>query len=316
MHDLPEDLRTDRRRFSIVTLVFATALLAWGAFVTSIDAGLAVPDWPTSFRSYDPFNPWPNWWKVTPILAEHGHRLLGALVGLFTVVLAFWTWRSDERKWMRRLALGALILVSFQGLLGGLRVIWVSLNLAVVHAMVAQIYYSLLATMILFVSPTWQRATEGAQDDAYRSLLSVTIKASIAVYVQIILGALLRHPGVGIHPLLSGLHLGFAFVAAGAVFYTWLTVRFKHEDLKDVLRLSNWSLLILIIQITLGLLAYFVLLDEHGIIRPSNIQVIVNSSHLVTGALLFASTVTLSVLVYRLNGKWSAKSSSTSNQPI
>ncbi len=301
MHDLTGDLWADRRRFTIVTLVFATALLAWGAFVTSIDAGLAVPDWPSSFQSYDLFNPWPNWWEVTPILAEHGHRLLGALVGLFTAVLAFWTWRADERKWMQQLALGALLLVTFQGVLGGLRVVLVSLNLAVVHAAIAQIYYSLLATMILFVSQTWQRATETVVDDSHRSLRSVTIRACLAVYIQIILGALLRHPGVGIHPLLAGLHFGFAFVASAAVFYLWLTIRLKHEELNDVVRLANWSLRILIVQIVLGLFAYFVLLDEQGIVRPSNVQVIVNSSHLVVGAVLFASTVTISVLVFRLN---------------
>jgi cytochrome c oxidase assembly protein subunit 15 len=64
-----------RFRFTLATIAAAVGLLAWGAFVTSIDAGLAVPDWPSSFDSYDPFNPWPNWWEVTPILAEHGHRL-------------------------------------------------------------------------------------------------------------------------------------------------------------------------------------------------------------------------------------------------
>ena len=89
-----------RRRFTAVTLLVSVLLLGWGAFVTSIDAGLAVPDWPTSFNSFDPFNPWPAWWTVTPILAEHGHRLLGALVGMLTAVLAVWTWKLDDRPWM------------------------------------------------------------------------------------------------------------------------------------------------------------------------------------------------------------------------
>ena len=66
-----------RHRFTILTALSTLVLMGWGAFVTSIEAGLAVPDWPSSYDSYDPFNPWPGWWRVTPLLAEHGHRLLG-----------------------------------------------------------------------------------------------------------------------------------------------------------------------------------------------------------------------------------------------
>lgn len=306
MHRISGTDCSNRRRFSIVAIVFATALLAWGAFVTSIDAGLAVPDWPSSFDSYDPFNPWPNWWKITPILAEHGHRLLGALVGLFMTVLAFWTWRSDERKWMKRVALSALVLVVFQGVLGGLRVIWVSLDLAVVHAAVAQIFYSLLATLILFVSPVWERTVDRGYRTELQGLRPVMIRAVLAVYLQIILGALLRHPGVGIDPIFAGLHLGFAFVAATAIFHMWLTIRMKHETEPDLRRFATWSLRILILQVALGLFAYFILLDERGMVRPSNLQVVINSSHLVVGAMLLASTVVSMTLVFRLTSNRSS----------
>ena len=93
--------RTARKRFTIGTFTVAIGLLAWGAFVTSINAGMAVPDWPTSFNSYDPFNPWPEWWNITPVFAEHGHRLLGALVGFLTLTLAVWTWGTEFVVWGR-----------------------------------------------------------------------------------------------------------------------------------------------------------------------------------------------------------------------
>jgi len=294
---------TDRRRFTMVAFVFAIGLLSWGAFVTSIDAGLAVPDWPSSFNSYDPFNPWPNWWEVTPILAEHGHRLLGALVGLFTLALAFWTWRSDDRLWMRRLGVGALVLVMLQGLLGGLRVVMASVPLAVVHAATAHLFFALLASMILFVSPTWLRAVERSPLHKLAPLRRVTLAVASIVYLQILFGALLRHPGVGINPILAGVHIAFAFVASGSVFYLWITTRIKYESESDLRRLTNWAFSLVIIQVCLGVLAYFVLLDERGIVRPSNLQVIVNSTHLVVGALLFASTVTIHVLVRRLTAE-------------
>ena len=119
-----------RYRFTVLTGLSTILLMAWGAFVTSINAGLAVPDWPSSFNSYDPFNPWPEWWKLTPVLAEHGHRLLGMLTGALTLILAVWTWIAEPRGWLKKLAIIALVLVSLQGVLGGLRVVWLSLDLA------------------------------------------------------------------------------------------------------------------------------------------------------------------------------------------
>lgn len=269
-----------RFRFTLFTLAAAVGLLGWGAFVTSIDAGLAVPDWPSSFDSYDPFNPWPEWWRVTPILAEHGHRLAGAVVGLLTLILFLWTWRSERRRWVRGLSLLALVLVSLQGLLGGLRVVWVSLDLAVVHACVAQLFFALLASLALFTSSWW-----GANDRP-ASLRNAGLLASGVLYLQIILGAVLRHPGTGIDPVLAGLHMTWAFVALGAVLFH---VRSLHAE--GLSRMGRSIGVLVFLQVALGFLAYFVLLDERGVLQPSNLQVVVNSSHLVIGAALFATNV-------------------------
>ena len=144
-----------RHRFTVLTGLSTILLMAWGAFVTSINAGLAVPDWPSSFNSYDPFNPWPEWWKLTPVLAEHGHRLLGMLTGTLTVILAVWTWIAEPRRWLKNLAIIAVALVSLQGVLGGLRVVWLSLDLAVVHACMAQLFLGLIVAMALFTSNAW-----------------------------------------------------------------------------------------------------------------------------------------------------------------
>jgi len=265
--------------------------------VTSIDAGMAVPDWPTSFDSYDPFNPWPGWWTITPVLAEHGHRLMGALVGLMTLILAVWTWRVEPRRWMRRLGFGALFLVTLQGLLGGLRVIWVSLDLAVVHACVAQLFFALLASMALFQTETWARSTPQSKTMAARHLLWM---APLAVYIQIVFGALLRHPGTGIDTVLVALHLGWAFVATATLAVFISKVRGITPNGGLLGNLSTGVIAILTLQVALGLFAYFVLLDETGRTQPSNVQVITNSAHMVVGALLFASTVVTAVLTARV----------------
>src|SRR5690625_7841149 len=95
--------------FSIVAVVSTLALMGWGAVVTSINAGLAVPDWPTTFKSYDPFYPWPERWRITPVLSEHGHRLLRLLVGMLMIVMAVWMCWKDPRRWLEALGVAVVI---------------------------------------------------------------------------------------------------------------------------------------------------------------------------------------------------------------
>lgn len=288
-----------RYRFTLSALAAAVALLAWGGFVTSIDAGLAVPDWPTSFSSYDPFNPWPEWWRVTPVLAEHGHRLVGALVGFLTLLLAIWTARSDPRGWMKKLGFIALALVIVQGVLGGLRVIWVSVDLAVVHACTAQLFFALLACMALFTSTSWTTLPGSVPATAVRPLALPGIHAAAAIFLQIFLGALLRHPGTGIDPILAGLHLFWAGAAAALVVRHAAWIRSTWSPHPLARRFFGALVGLVILQILLGFVAYFVLLDEQGILRPSNLQVIVNSLHLVVGAALFTTNVVAAVATHR-----------------
>ena len=288
-----------RHRFTVLTGAATLLLMGWGAFVTSIEAGLAVPDWPSSYDSYDPFNPWPGWWRVTPLLAEHGHRLLGMLTGVLTTVLAIWTWFAEPRRWLRWLGVGALLLVSFQGLLGGLRVVWLSLNLAVVHASVAQLFLGLVVAMGVFTSTGWLAAgaSNGGARDARLWRLALAVPG--AVYLQIILGALLRHPGTGIHPVLVGLHIGGAVLVVVAVAAFLYRVWNDFQDARGLYR-SAWLLAILVdVQLVLGVTAYFVTLDDAGMLEPSNLQAVVNTSHAVIGALLMAGSVLAVLATFR-----------------
>ncbi|MGB1375328.1 MAG: hypothetical protein ACPG8N_06295, partial [Rhodothermales bacterium] len=124
--------------------------------------------------------------------------------------------------------------------------------------------------------------------------------APLAVYLQIVFGAFLRHPGTGIDTTLVAIHLGWAFVATAmiAVLVSRIRTTMPMGGLLD--RMTRSLIIVLVLQVALGLFAYFVLLDESGRIQPSNVQVIANSAHMVIGALLFATTIVSSVLAARV----------------
>lgn len=283
----------NRHVFTLVTLGFTVVLLGWGAVVTSIEAGLAVPDWPTTFDSIDPINPTPGWYKIPPVLAEHGHRLMGMIVGALTLLLAFWTFFADPRPWMKRIGLFSLALVILQGVLGGLRVVWISLDLAVVHACTAQLFFATLVAMAFFTSRTWVRADDVlAPGDATTRFRRVSMLTAGLLYGQIILGALLRHRGDGADPMLAGIHMLGAGVVFALVFMTIKAARRADPDKTLVSRLSHGLAGILTLQIILGFAAYFVILKDLDTLR-STLQVVLNTSHMVVGALFFATTIGL-----------------------
>src|SRR3954453_2556847 len=77
-----------------VVLAAATFPLLWvGGLVTTTKAGMAVPDWPSTY-GYNLFlYPWETWlYGPGDLFIEHGHRLFAALVGLLTIVLVVLTW--------------------------------------------------------------------------------------------------------------------------------------------------------------------------------------------------------------------------------
>ena len=262
-----------------------------------MEAGLAVPDWPASFGSFDPIatgysdphNPDARWWHVPPILAEHGHRLLGALVGLWVMGLVLWTWMADHRRWMHILVLGALVLVILQGVLGGLRVIWSSLDLALVHAMGAQLFFATAAALTLFTSRVWQVHTMDSTAPARRLRMLATITA-VAVYVQILLGALLRHPGAGADMTFILVHVSGSVIALSLILATYVHIR-NHFSGSALLQHGGAVMMACVIaQMILGLLALMVILYDVSQADRSLAQVVLSSSHLVVGTLLMGAS--------------------------
>src|ERR1700755_389714 len=113
-----EPVSTDHHRALHILAVFTACtvfvLIVAGALVTSNDAGLSVPDWPTSFGSIYKI---PH--MVGGVRFEHSHRMVAEFVGLLTVILAIWLARSEKRRWVRTLGWLAVGMVITQGVLGG-----------------------------------------------------------------------------------------------------------------------------------------------------------------------------------------------------
>src|SRR5947199_5988854 len=160
--------------------------------VTSKGVGLAVPDWPTTF-GYNMFLfPASRW--VGGILFEHTHRLMGSLVGFLTIILATWLWLSDDRRWVRSLGVIALAGVIFQGILGGLRVTMMKDEIGIFHACVAQAFLGLLVFIALVTTSLWRAISNATVNlKKFPPLKSLAIAITIAIYVQLVLGATMRH---------------------------------------------------------------------------------------------------------------------------
>ena len=218
---------------------------------------------------------------------------MGMVVGAATLLLFIWTLIAESRNWVKVVASLALLLVIVQGVLGGLRVVLVSLDLAVVHACVAQLFFSTLVGLTLFSSAPWLNAegvlSEGVATSQFRKVAVIT---AIAIYIQIILGALLRHPGAGTNPVLVTTHLLGAFIIIGLVV---ITIRWAQKIKAGSILISHITQVLsitLAAQFMLGLLAYWMITIDEASGRgvwPT----IISTLHLITGAVLLSSCVVL-----------------------
>jgi len=169
---------------------FATLLLICsGGMVTSKGVGLAVPDWPTTF-GYNMFLfPASKW--IGGIFFEHTHRLIASTVGFLTIILATWLWFLDPRRWVRILGIAAVGAVIVQGVLGGLRVTMLKDEIGIFHACLAQAFFGLVVIIALVTSRSWR--APAAVAGRGKSLRGVALTTTVFIYLQLALGATMRH---------------------------------------------------------------------------------------------------------------------------
>ncbi len=183
-------------RFAIFVACSTLFLIVAGGYVTSTQSGLSVPDWPNTYGHF--MFSFPLDQMVGGIFYEHSHRLIASVVGFLTLILAFWLWKKDDRKWVRVLGFIALGSVITQGILGGLTVLYfLPTAISVSHATLAQSFFAIVTSIALFTSKWW-RDERPKLCDTTNNLTRLTIFTTVAIFIQLILGALMRHSEAGL----------------------------------------------------------------------------------------------------------------------
>ena len=298
-------------RYSRLLAVFSLTLITAGGLVTSTGSGLAVPDWPNTY-GYFMFS-FPLSKMVGGIFYEHGHRLIASVVGMLTIGLAVWLSRIEPRGWVRRLGWIALGAVITQGALGGITVLYLlPAAVSISHAGLAQLFFALIVSLAVFTSEGWRagyhRAAVSARAVAEDTVLRrLAVLTPIAVYLQILVGATMRHTGAGlaipdfpwafgrlIPPMWDPLIAIHFTHRVGAVLVTLLVlataghVWAHHSARRELLRPAGLLVGVVFVQASLG--AWTVLSER---------AVGVNTAHVATGALLFVTSVILGLRTHR-----------------
>ena len=275
---------------ALASLIFL--LIIAGALVTSNNAGLAVPDWPTSFGSL---------YKIPPMVGgvkyEHGHRMLAEFVGLLTIALCIWTLRVERRSWMKKLGLAMIGVILAQGVLGGITVLYfLPWYISSAHAGLGQTFFSMAVLMAMFTGREWLHGRSAAvADEATPSTRTLTLLSILAVYLQLFFGAGFRHSGIGILP-----HLVNAIFTSAVLFWTAVRILVVHGRSRALRVPATWLLGLLLTQLGLGFAAYLTrVIWGKDAVQPLPSMVYTTVAHVAVGALILATTFVLAVQAHR-----------------
>jgi len=278
------------------------ALILAGGVVHGTGSSLACPDWPTCYGTLMP--------KMEGgIFYEHGHRLLASAVGLGTIILCFLVWGRGDRE-LRRLSLLAVLLVLFQGVLGGLTVLYrLPPAISIGHLGTSLIFFALTVWISsrVFVSSAPKGSKSIGGSDSSISLGSWILFTLFLVYLQLVLGGMVRHLGAGLAcvdiPFCQGslwptpapwevkLHMLHRILGTGvALMILMLTVKvWKVSPISRLLKgLASIALILVFLQVGLGLLSIQTALELFPV-----------TAHLGVGALLWADLVFMCFVIFQ-----------------
>jgi cytochrome c oxidase assembly protein subunit 15 len=266
-------------------IAFCTFLLVIaGALVTSNDAGLSVPDWPTSFGSFR----MPR--MVGGVKFEHGHRMIAGTVGILTILLAIWIWKVESRRWLRWVAFAAVMAVLAQALLGGITVLfYLPVAISTAHATLGQIFFCLTSSLALFTGQDWQWDEHKVEDHGTPSLHLLTTLTTGVILVQLILGAIYRHSKEGI----ISPHVVGACTVTLLVGWIVAIALMRFREVRKIVRPALLLGGLVVVQLFLGIGSYFMKLAARTAPQPLPGVVHITTTHVATGALILLTSLYL-----------------------
>jgi cytochrome c oxidase assembly protein subunit 15 len=281
-------------RSATLTALLVFPLLFVGAGVTSKDAGMAFPDAPLSNGSL--INPDGGAWiRDTAKLWEHSHRLIGWTVGMSAIVSAILGIRASHRPAVRVLAPLVLLAIILQGMLGWKRVWDVSTTWAMVHGVFGQVCFCLAATTALLASRRWSDAVPRAGVPAFSFLRRLCLFETAAVFLQLIMGAALRHFGGG-HALVAHVLWAVVVIFTTGWVAMWVLGSFPGDRL--LTPFAKTLGMLGATQLILGGAAWLVTLGPAA--AAGALVWIVPTAHVAVGALVLVSSLLVTISLYRI----------------
>jgi heme A synthase len=279
-------------KYSVFVVCWTVLLFVAGALVTSKDAALSVPDWPKSFGT---------WFPSLRMLAggaffEHSHRVIAGVLAVLVLILAILLWKTESRPWLRWFGAIAVGGVLAQAILGG-QVVRQLLHywLPVVHASFAQIVFAAVLGIAMFTSKWWVSERPQLEDSGSPSIHFLVILNAVVIYLQVILGAGFRHKEIPMWP-----HMAGALVVLGMVIWTAVALRKRFGASRELSKARILLHAIFGTQFLLGFGAYWSRMSTVDAPQPMPIMVLLTVIHTVVGAILFAFSVLIVLLCYRL----------------
>ena len=300
-----------------VVLCCATFPLIWaGGLVTTYDAGMAVPDWPSTFGYNLWLYPWSTWFLGPwDLLIEHGHRLLGTLVGILAIAFVVTVYRFERRLWMRPMAWICLAGVLLQGALGGARVLLDDGQLAMIHGCVGPSFFAFCAALAVMTSRYWREAPAAKMPSAASGLQLLSVLTAGLALGQLLLGAQIRHISIMSGPGEFRAFVFFHLVVAAALLghsLLLVTKTWRTKPRVPNLTLPAVSLALLIgLQFVLGpatwvvnygwptWLAEMPFAAGHLVQAKSLSQAMIVTAHVAVGSLVLANSVVVAMRSFR-----------------
>ncbi len=305
-------------RFAVICAIATFILIFVGGLVTSTGSALAVPDWPLAYGRLVPK-------LVGGVRFEYGHRVVAGVVVMLTIVLATWIAMVERRSWVRKTAFAAAGLIVLQAILGGITVLYLlPLPVAVAHAGTAQALFCLMVAMALFTNPNFGTGAPLEADGAYSRMAALATITTTVIYIQILIGAVMRHLGAGLAipdfptsfghwmPPFFSLAIAVNFAhRCGAVVVSILvlwTVAWVFTSYRDRPALTHPALLLLgllLMQISLGAMTIW-----------SGRAVLPTTAHVAIGAAVLATSLALTIRIRALGGLASVAEAAKVRSPI